>query len=163
MSMLIKAGAVIEDGWRGRSDDGPVIVSLEHWQAERERLLSSPLQLGLCLPGDLEIGTQLPGLLPDLAQWGLIAIDFPAFVDGRGFSLATQLRQYGFSGELRACGYILVDQLHYLQRCGFDAFELADDIDVESALAALKIFSASYQPSWDQRGSLFDRKRSATR
>ncbi|GAA4649158.1 DUF934 domain-containing protein [Kistimonas scapharcae] len=80
----------------------------------------------------------------------IIAINFPVFTDGRGYSLARLLRQqYHFTGELRAIGDIHRDQLYYLSRCGFDSFVLADPAQSESAIESLKDFSVAYQYAGD--------------
>ncbi|WP_211828400.1 DUF934 domain-containing protein [Kistimonas asteriae] len=80
----------------------------------------------------------------------IIAINFPAFTDGRGYSLARLLRQqYRFTGELRAIGDIHRDQLYYLSRCGFDSFALADPAQSESAIESLEDFSVAYQHAGD--------------
>lgn len=98
------------------------------------------------LTGEAELNET--GLLEHLEALKLIVVEFSSFIDGRGFSLAAQLRQDGFKGELRATGEILIDQLHYLQRCGFDAFELGAEQDSTVALEALEAFSKAYQPGW---------------
>ena len=75
-----------------------------------------------------------------------VEVNFPKFGDGRGFSLGRLLRErYGYKGELRAVGHITRDHLLYLERCGFDAFELRDGEDPQEALAGFKVFSVSYQ------------------
>ena len=89
-------------------------------------------------------------------QFSLIALHFPKFVDGRSYSSAYLLRRrFGFSGELRAVGDVLVDQLFYMHRCGFDAFELREDKSVEDALNSLNTFSVRYQGSVDRSEPLF--------
>jgi uncharacterized protein (DUF934 family) len=88
----------------------------------------------------------------------MIAVDFPKFADGRGFSLAYLLRQrFGFRGELRAHGPLLRDQLYYLKRVGFNAFTLREGQDVRAALASLNDFSVRYQGSVDEPRPLFAR------
>lgn len=135
---LIKHGELIS------ASSTPVLLSLEAWQQTLQD--AGGVGEGVSLPGELELFDA--GLLTHLGDLKLIAIEFTAFTDGRGFSLAAQLRQYGFKGELRATGAILIDQLHYLQRCGFDAFELSADADTAVALDALAAFSDAYQPGW---------------
>jgi len=99
----------------------------------------------------------------DLKLFGLVAVAFPHFTDGRGYSIARLLRErYGWRGELRAVGDIQRDQLHYLARCGCDAFLLRDGEDVESALTAFRDFSDAYQAAVDQPLPLFRRRASAT-
>jgi len=79
----------------------------------------------------------------------LIAINFPVYTDGRGYSLAQLLRQsYGWQGELRAVGDVMIDTMHYLARCGFDSFLVKPGHDPHKALAALASFTGSYQKSY---------------
>ena len=81
-----------------------------------------------------------------LAGVARVEVHFPKFGDGRGFSLGRLLRErYGYKGELRAVGHITRDHLLYLERCGFDAFELRDGEDPHEALAGFKAFTVSYQ------------------
>ncbi len=122
-------------------DRGPAIVPIALWLAQREPLIARG-EVGVWLgPGDD------PGALAlDAAQLELIAIDFPSFTDGRGYSLARLLRQrHGYCGELRAIGDIGRDQLYYLVQCGFDAFSLPDARDADDALKAFDDFSDGYQ------------------
>ena len=112
-----------------------------------------------------DIGVWLaPDDEPDrLAQFasgiGLIAVDFPVFKDGRGFSIASLLRtRYGFRGELRAIGDVLIDQLFYLRRVGFSSFALRVDQDPETAVTALRTFTDVYQASVDQPLPYFRRR-----
>ena len=89
----------------------------------------------------------------------VIAINFPKFVDGRGYSIARILRdQLGYKGELRAIGDVLHDQLFYLKRCGFDSFAISEDTAAEAALSGLTDFSNSYQCAVDQPEPLFRRR-----
>ena len=88
-------------------------------------------------------------LTADFDKLALIAVRFPKFTDGRGYSIARLLRRLGWKGELRAVGDVLRDQLFYMTRCGFDAFELRADQDAQVALTAFSNFSAPYQPAID--------------
>jgi uncharacterized protein (DUF934 family) len=134
----------------------PVIVPLAAWQANRDALRAraevgvwlAPADDPLALAGDVE-------MLP------VIAIDFPQFTDGRGYSSARLLRQrLGYTGELRAIGDIQRDQLYYLAQVGFDAFALREDLDIEAALASVRDFSDGYQ--WTQARTPWFRRRNAT-
>ena len=91
--------------------------------------------------------TDDPALLAnDLDKLALIAVEFPAFADGRGYSAATLLRErYGYKGELRAVGDVLRDQVFLLSRVGFTTFALREDQNVDKALAAFNDFSSYYQ------------------
>jgi uncharacterized protein (DUF934 family) len=85
-------------------------------------------------------------LLPFLPRTPLVAIEFTSTGDGRGFTQARLLRErHGYQGELRAVGKIRADQMFFLARCGFDAFELLDEEDVATAVAQLDRFSVAYQ------------------
>ena len=113
---------------------------------ERVLTLSTPVQGGgVDLPNDADLN----GLAPYLDHLALIAIDFPSFADGRGFSLAQRLRRRGFRGRLRARGHVIVDQFAYAFACGFD------EVEIDEALAARQpeamwIANAA-RPSWYQR------------
>ncbi len=145
MPSLIKDGRVVEDDWEGR------LLSLEQLN-DAAQAPSGPI--GVVLEPD-----QPPSAIEgDLARLDLIAINFPAFTDGRGFSYARQLRQWGYSGEIRATGHFIRDQLHYLKRCGFNAFEFAEHVNLEECLASLNDFSDAYQADVDQEEPLFRRR-----
>ncbi len=89
----------------------------------------------------------------------VIAVNFPKFGDGRGYSIARLLRErYGYKGELRAVGEVARDHLQAMSRCGFDAFQLREGEDVQEALAAFDDFSDSYQATAAQPQPLFRRR-----
>src|SRR5262249_42302401 len=91
-------------------------------------------------------------LAPDLDHLAVIAVEFPVFRDGRGFSYAHRLRtQMGYSGELRAFGHILPDQALFLVRCGFDTFELKDSAKLSAWQRGLSEITVWYQPAADTR------------
>src|SRR5262249_7556657 len=97
--------------------------------------------------------------LGDLNRLPLIAVHFPKFVEGRGFSTAYLLRnRYGYRGELRACGDLGRDHLWQLSRVGFDSFELRPGTDLTDALAAFPAFPERSQGSTDQPLPLFRRR-----
>jgi uncharacterized protein (DUF934 family) len=101
-------------------------------------------------------------LVPSLSALPLIAIDFPKFTDGRGYSSAYLLRsRFGYRGELRAIGDVLPDQLFYLKRVGFDAFAVRADKDIGKALQSMRPFTDAYQGSWDNAIPAFRRHRRA--
>jgi uncharacterized protein (DUF934 family) len=94
----------------------------------------------------------------ELDNFALIAIDFPKFSDGRGYSIAFNLRKrLGYTGELRAIGDVLRDQLFQMQRCGFNAYATRQDRSIYDALKGLTVFSETYQGSVDQALPLFRR------
>jgi uncharacterized protein (DUF934 family) len=123
------------------------VVSLARFRAEREALLEREGRLGVRIPGDADPEE----LRLDLDALAVIEVELPRFADGRAFSTARLLRErLGFGGELRAVGYILRDQLFYLSRVGFDAFELKPNRDPEEALQAFGEISVTYQPAADE-------------
>lgn len=103
--------------------DRPAFVSLPRWRAERAELSSRNNALGLLL----EPNSVWDDIVADLPRFTAIAIAFPKYADGRGFSIARLLRDRdGYGGEIRAVGDFFVDQMPYLRRVGFDAFALND-------------------------------------
>ena len=95
-----------------------------------------------------------------LEQVSLVAVDFPVFRDGRGFSSAYLLRQrYGWKGQLRAIGDVLRDQLNFMKRCGFDAFAVRADKNIDDAIKGFTEFTVTYQASVDEPLPLFRRAR----
>ncbi len=133
----------------------------------RPRSFRSRLWLGAaqCAGGRGDIGVWLKpaddpdALADDVARLPLIAVDFPQFGDGRGYSTARLLREkYRYTGELRAIGDILRDQLYFLLQCGFDTFALQPGRNVAEALAAFDDFSDSYQATVAQPVPLFRRR-----
>ena len=107
----------------------------------------------------LEPADDPAAVAPRLGEASRVEVNFPKFGDGRGFSIARLLRErYGYRGELRAVGQVGIDHLHYLEQCGFDAFELRDGEDAEEALAAFDVFSEGYQTSVARPEPLFRRR-----
>lgn len=134
-----------------------VLVPLAAWKTDAQALRARGVRLGLLL-GPADEPGEIAG---DLESFELIAVEFPKFTDGRGYSIARTLRErLGWRGELRAVGEVLRDQLFYMARCGFDSFALADDEDAERALAHFSMFSDAYQGATD-RVPLFQRRRAA--
>ena len=163
MPRLIKDRAIVEDRWTLLREatsltdvpaEVPAIVPLALWRSQREGLLARG-QVGVWLaPED-----DPDALAADAGTLPLIAIDFPKFTDGRGYSTAQILRRkHGFAGELRAIGDVLRDQLYYLQQCGFNAFAVRSDRSLEDALKALGDFSDGYQASVSQPTPFFRRR-----
>lgn len=103
----------------------------------------------------IEAGEDVRKLLPYLERLALIEVDFPAFGDGRGYSAAQILREEGYKGELRASGDVLVDQVAYMRRCGFDSFAPEKPIDPEVMDRALGRYENIYQGTTDQRSPIW--------
>jgi uncharacterized protein (DUF934 family) len=134
---------------------GPIAVPLATWKERRGELAARSDPVGVWLKPD-DDPREIAG---DLEVLPLIAVQFPKFTDGRGYSTASLLRRrYGYRGELRAFGDVGRDQLFYLARVGFDSFRLAEHRDPEAALAAFNDFSVRYQGSVDDPEPLFRRR-----
>ncbi|MEO5865653.1 MAG: DUF934 domain-containing protein [Sphingomonas sp.] len=99
----------------------------------------------------IEAGDDARALLPYLKQLALIEVSFPSFRDGRGYSAARILREGGYRGELRAAGDVLVDQMPFMRRCGFDSFAPETEINATTLAASLARYDAVYQPAADGR------------
>lgn len=151
---LIKDGKLVADTFVDASaadtlpPAGAVLVTLDQWQAQRAALLARGTPLGIRLHSD-----QPPDLIAaDLPHFALVALEFPKFRDGRAYSYARLLRErYGFKGELRAVGDVLLEQLFFMLRTGFNAFQIesADPLgDYNTALGDLSVW---YQPTGDGR------------
>lgn len=97
----------------------------------------------------LEAGEDARALIPYLDRLALIEVDFPRFRDGRGYSSARILREAGYTGELRAAGDVLVDQILFMRRCGFDAFAPDQPLDEQAVERALNRFAFVYQHAAD--------------
>ena len=163
MPQLIKNGAIANDRWTLLREASsladvpagePAIVPLALWLAQRDALRSRG-EIGVWLkPSDD------PDLLAvDCPALPLIAIDFPQLTDGRGYSIARLLREkHQFTGELRAIGDVLRDQLYYLWQCGFNAFAVRADRNFEDALKGLSDFSDNYQATWARPVPFFRRR-----
>lgn len=164
---VIKNRSVVADTWtlltlaEGETAEtvaipaGDVIVPLGVWQARKAALVAGGQRIAVWLAPDE--GPE--AIADDLPRLRLVAVQFPKFTDGRGYSTARLLRErYSYQGEVRAIGDVLVDQLFYMGRCGFDAFALRADKSVESALARLDTFPEAYQTAVDRPQPLFRRR-----
>lgn len=158
---IIRNRAIVKDNFRyiTSADDlangGDIIVDLSLWNAHKSDLKNHSGKVGVQLPGDAEPDV----IADDLSQLAVIAIHFPVFRDGRGFSLARILRgRFGFQGELRATGDVLRDQLFFMQRCGFNAFDPRADRSIEDALNGLNDFSVIYQADANETRPIYRRR-----
>jgi len=157
--VLIKNKQVVTgDPWQYVADDQPVpesgdiVVGFSRYDRDSVDYTKRSGRLGLRLdPEDdlLQVVTHLDCV-------SLVTINFPKFGDGRGYTKARLLRErFKYQGELRAVGEVLSDQLFYMLRCGFDAFELAQGKSVAAALAAFEDFSVKYQAATDEPRPLY--------
>ncbi len=161
---LIKENTVVEDTWVHVDDseelslDETVIVSLDRWRDKQGALSELNAPIGIRLRSD-----QPPSeIADDLSRVAVIALEFPAFTDGRAYSYARLLRErFGFSGEIRAVGNVLRDQLSLMQRCGFDAFEVNSPEIASKWLEAFQEIDVVYQPTEDNLETVMSRRQRA--
>lgn len=126
-------------------------VTVAEW---RENPLDHAEASALVIQNDLDVAD----LVDDLAGFDVIILDFPAFTDGRAYSQARLLRdRFGYRGEIRARGGVLRDQLFFMMRCGFDAFDLKHAISFD-AQRVLGEFSHVYQAGADKRAPIWQRR-----
>ena len=156
---VIKDQVIVEDSWErlveitpdaglptGGVPGGDIIVPFAYWLEHKDALINRKGKLGVCISGDDD--TQK--VAKDIEHFDLIALDFPAFTDGRSYSHARLLRErYNFKGEIRAVGDVLRDQLFFMHRCGINSFQLREGKDLEDALNAFTELSVKYQTAAD--------------
>lgn len=106
----------------------------------------------------IEPGDDAKALLPFLDRLKLVEVNFPAYTDGRGYSSARTLREAGYTGELRAVGDVLIDQLAYMRRCGFDSFAPQAQLNAADAQAAFDRYADVYQPTVDGRAAIWAKR-----
>ena len=166
MRKLIKDGAIIDDRWTLlREATGPevlqaipgknLIVPLQFWKDNNEELSDHAGNVAIWLDSDENVNQ----IGERLHEMPLIALNFPVFSDGRSYTNARELRQQlHYEAEVRAIGDVLRDQLFYMLRCGFDAFDLRFDQDTELCLEAFNDFHTSYQATVAEPDPLFRRR-----
>ncbi|MBC7781758.1 MAG: DUF934 domain-containing protein [Proteobacteria bacterium] len=163
-SLINKTSVVVADPWlrwdagadpaRAVPEAGDWLFPPAVWLDARVRGATRTGRNGVWL----EPGDDPAALAAEVDRLALIAVHFPSFTDGRGFSTARLLRErHGYRGELRATGPLTRDTLFYLARCGFDTFELREGEDPVEALTELSAFDEVYQAAAD-RGPLFGRR-----
>ena len=110
--------------------------------------LEKPVNIGVWL----DAGEKVESIAKMLREIPVVALNYPTFTDGRAYSSANILRRkYHYKGEIRAIGDVRIDQLEQMSRCGFDAYQLDENQDIEKALnVLLKALSYSYQPTANQ-------------
>ena len=166
MAKLIRNRRVVADNWLllelGAGGElppvpaeGDVIVPLKVWQERHDALAVRAGLTGVWLDSK----DAVESIAADLRRLPLIAVRFPLFTDGRGYTTARLLRErYGYTGEIRAIGDVGRDHLLFMQRCGIDAFALREGEDVESALKAFDELPDTYQASVVEPQPLFRRR-----
>ena len=163
MPVIIKNNQVVDDAWTLLNADVTLdealrtlqaLIPLSLWQQHKEQLRDvQPLGIWL------EPHEVVEDIVADIAHFAVIALNFPVFTDGRHFSNARLLRErYAYSGEIRAIGDVLRDQLFFMQRCGFDAYAIRADRCPTDALQSLNELSVTYQAACDQHLPLYRRR-----
>ncbi|MBD3642414.1 MAG: DUF934 domain-containing protein [Marinobacter sp.] len=158
-------GTIRQDNWvvvprpeEGESlaipSDQPALIPADLWLAGYEHFAGND-QIGVWFDSHDE-----PEIIADrVNELPLIGVNFPRFVDGRGYSIARLLRErFGYRNELRAIGDVLLDQLQFMKRCGFDSYALRPDKDINHAATCLNFFSQGYQAATDTDLPLFRRR-----
>ena len=166
MGRLIKDGEIVKDYWtvlydindvetQNTKDKKNIIVPLQSWNRFHNELKTSTNQVAVWLDSN-EFTNQIIG---DVNEIPLIALNFPVITDGRSYSNARELRlELHYSGEIRAIGDVLRDQIFYMSRCGFNSFLIREDQDSASCLKALNDFQSSYQSTAVDKNPLFRRR-----
>jgi uncharacterized protein (DUF934 family) len=155
---LITGDTFAADAFTSVADDAPLpesgggaIVSLARFHKERDMLLARNMPIGVALKAN-----ENPELLgADLHRLSVVALEFPKFRDGRAFSWARMLRtRLGFTGQIRAVGDFLYDQIAYQHRVGFDAWVVPEGFTLEQFRRALSEMTNVYQPSADGKKTI---------
>lgn len=155
MPLLINR-EVVADNWTLVNEEsldqaGDIIVPLALYQENQSALENREGQVAIQVNGDDDLNT----VLENLDKFPLIAVDFPAFRDGRGFSIARLLVRAGFKGEIRATGDVGRDRLAYMERCGFTAIQISDEIYKDEMLSAFTEVSNYYQSAADSNRAVY--------
>ncbi len=159
---LIKDGKFADDRFifipdgQAFPEERGVMVTLDRFQSECENLLAhhQPVAVRLASSENPEV------LKDDLHRIAAIALEFPIFRDGRAFSWARMLRErFGYKGEIRAVGHFLYDQLAFMVRVGFDAFDVRQDFRIEEFDRAMREMTYVYQPGVDGRKTVIELRR----
>ena len=137
MTRLVVDGAERADAWEHlAAGDAPggrdFTVAIDRWLEERREILAHVERTGGLVGVRLGVDTDPASLADDVGRFALIVIEVPSSADGRFFSIAARVREHlRYRGELRVTGDVSPDQLSFMRRCGINAFELGDDVDVE--------------------------------
>jgi hypothetical protein len=164
---LMRNGTFVADTFRRIADEevlpstADIIVPLARMEEAEGRLASGSGRLGVHVPNTVK-----PASLTHLFnEVDLISVAFPAFNDGRGFSIARRLRRNGFTGTLRATGPLIADQYAYSKACGFDEIDLPEGLAARQGADQWKkgasAISLSYQRGYERPSTILDRRRAA--
>ena len=164
---LMRNNSFVEDSYRHIADEeaiptsGDIIVPLARIEEASGRLASAKGKLGIHVPNNVKPAS----LTSHFNEVALISVAFPAFNDGRGFSIARRLRRNGFTGTLRATGPLIADQYAYAKACGFDEIDLPEGLAARQGVDQWKkgasAISLSYQRGYARSSTILDRRRAA--
>jgi uncharacterized protein (DUF934 family) len=166
MTQIILDKQIANDDWTLVADDAALtdaneVINFGRWAsvegADKDALIAKrdAGTLGI----QLNAGDTADLLAADSQGFALVNVEFPKFADGRGYSAARLLRErYGFTGQLRAVGDVLFDQLFYMMRCGFNAMAMRADQDLDLAIKGFETFSTPYQGDVNDTRPLFRRR-----
>ncbi|HXC53035.1 MAG TPA: DUF934 domain-containing protein [Candidatus Limnocylindrales bacterium] len=154
---VVRNRRIVDDAWHLVADDetagSHAIVSLARWNAETPTLVAAGEPIGVLLRSN-----ESPDDVAERDRAALIAVDFPSFTDGRGYTTSRMLRsRHGYKGEIRAVGDVMRDEMFLMSRCGIDSFAVKASKDIEKALSAFDDFSVTYQAAADDERPLFRR------
>ncbi len=145
---LWTASGFVSDSWQAVGDDaafpiaGHAIITLTRWRAEQATLAALGVPIGVAV----QPSETLDFIADDVARLAVIALAFPKFTDGRAYSTARRLREAGYTGDIRATGDVLLDQLPLMLRAGFTSFEITSAATIHALEAAtLPVLSRVYQ------------------
>jgi uncharacterized protein (DUF934 family) len=163
---IIRDRRISESHWRhapdgvladaqGTRPSGAIIVTLAAWRRSKTEYLRRGAPLGVRLGAD----DDLDEIVDDLDSIALVALEFASFTEGRAYTYARKLRQrHGYRGEIRAVGDVSRDRLAFMERCGFNAYELRSDDQLQDALNAFAEISDVYQACADARPVIASRR-----
>jgi uncharacterized protein (DUF934 family) len=158
---LVKDGKIVADTFIHIADDadipatGAMLIPAARFLADAEALANRAGPTGVIWPNNRDVEE----MLPHLGGLAAVALVFPTFRDGRGYSQARLLRErYKYHGELRATGQVLRDQFVFMLRAGFDTFEVKKDADAEAFAATARRYTVFYQPTGDGRITALHRR-----
>lgn len=166
MNQIILDKQIANDDWTLIADDAELstaneVINFSRWanaEGTDKAALVAKRDAGT-LGIQLNAGDTADLLAADSQGFALVNVEFPKFADGRGYSAARLLRErYGFTGQLRAVGDVLFDQLFYMMRCGFNAMAMRADQDLDLAVKGFETFSAPYQGDVNDTRPLFRRR-----
>ncbi len=143
--LLIRGENAVEQLETAIASEQPLLVEWALWLDNKSELITRAADVAVVIDG----ATDWDVFSEELSHFKLVAIDFPSFADGRGFSQARMLRRDGFKGEIRAVGDVTWDRLRYMKRCGFDTYAIADDRFDDAIFSAFTEINVCLQGSAD--------------